>query len=82
MLKTTTAGSRIGGVRQSCPLSRRGKNWLKKTVISHALIERILRFLHSIILEKKSRVDPRSCRPLLGLFSGKVHTVSIIIKAR
>jgi hypothetical protein len=54
MLETTTAGSRIRGVRPSCLLSRREKNWLKKTVISHALIEKILRLLHSIIPEKKA----------------------------
>jgi len=77
MLGTPTAGLKVGGVRASCLLSRREMNHLKKTVISHAFIEKILRFLHSIIPEKKSRLDPRSCRPLLALFSGKVHMVSI-----
>jgi len=53
MLETTTVGSRTRGVRPSCLLFRQEKNQLKKTVISHAVIEKILRFLHSIIHEKK-----------------------------
>ena len=45
------------------------KNRLKKrTVFAHVVIEKILRFLHSITSNKKSRVDRRSCNPACSPF--------------